>query len=224
MRCLIVDDDPVVCDTVEEFLQRAGGIEFCLKVGDGSTALQLIAAESFDAVFLDLDLPGIDGASLLESLPSRAPVVVISASDDFGAKSYDYGVVDYLVKPIAFPRFAKAVARLRSKTPAPKADEIFLREGSRIQRVELDKVCYVKAESNYASFVFEGGKSVMSLVSMRRLEELLPPDFLRIHRSYLVSRRHITQLEGTSLIIDRQPLPIGQSYRAALMDKLGVIN
>ncbi|CAN5421414.1 LytTR family DNA-binding domain-containing protein [soil metagenome] len=236
MKCLIVDDDPVVCDTVEEFLRRVGGIDYCLKVGDGATALQLIAAEPFDAVFLDLDLPGIDGVSLLGSLPTRAPVVVISASDDFGAQSYDFGVVDYLVKPLAFPRFAKAVARLRSQAPpAPQAPapaamaqagpgEIFLREGARIQRIDLERVLYVKAESNYASFVFADGKSVMSLVSMRRLEDLLPQDFVRIHRSYLVRRQQISQIEGSNAVVGGRRLPIGQSYRAALVDKLGVIN
>lgn len=237
MKCLIVDDDPIVCETVEEFLRRAGGVEYCLKVGDGASALQLIAAERFDAVFLDLDIPEIDGASLLESLPARAPVVVISASDDFGARSYDFGVVDYLVKPLEFPRFAKAVTRLRAQaapgspgvpggaTPG-KPNEIFLREGARIQRIDLDEVLYVKAESNYASFVLEGGKSLLSLVSMKRLEDLLPPDFVRIHRSYLVSRRRIAQIDGASAIVGPkgEHLPIGQSYRAALLEKLGVIN
>ena len=228
MKCLIIDDDPVACDTVEEFLRRAGGVESCLKIGDGGVALQLLATETFDAVFLDLNLPGVDGISLLESLSSQMPVVVVSASDDFGAKSYDYGVVDYLVKPLDFPRFAKAVGRLRAQGRPPEksgeTDEIFLREGTRIQRIDLEKVLYVKAESNYASFVFEDGKSVMSLVSMRRLEDLLPPDFLRIHRSYMVRRCRISQVEGGDVIVEGQPLPVGQSYRAALLEKLDIIN
>jgi DNA-binding response OmpR family regulator len=102
MKCLVVDDDPLTCDTVESYLQRIGGIDYCLKVNDGSTALHLLAADSFDAVFLDLELPGMDGVSLLKALPRQTSVVVISASVDFAAESYGFDVVDYLVKPLEF--------------------------------------------------------------------------------------------------------------------------
>ena len=100
MRCLVVDDDPLVCETVESFLNRIDGVEFCLKAGDGVTALSLLSSGGIDAAFLDLELPGLDGVSLIESLPESLPAVVISASESFGARSYEFNVVDYLVKPL----------------------------------------------------------------------------------------------------------------------------
>lgn len=227
MKCLVIDDDPLACEVIGEFLTRLGGVDYCLKLGDGATALHVVAAETFDVVFLDLDLPGVDGVSLLHALPTRMPVVVVSASPDFGAESYDFGIIDYLVKPFDFPRFAKAMARVTAARPqgAISVDGvIFLRDGTSIQRIDLHKVEHVQAQSNYVSFILDNGQTIMSLVSMAKLETILPDDFLRIHRSYIVSRKRITRIEGSKAIVGKLSLPIGDSYRALLLERLGVIN
>ena len=231
MRCLVVDDDPLTCDTVESYLQRIGGVDYCLKVNDGVTALHLLAAEKFDAVFLDLHLPGMDGISLLKALPDQTAVIVISASSDFGAESYGFGVVDYMVKPLEFGRFAKAAVKLKQRDFArrdvPRSenkDALFLRDGNTIQRIDLTELVYIEAQANYASFVFEHAKPVMSLLSLRRLEEMLPGQFVRIHRSYIVNATRIRQIEGPQLSLGQVTLPVGQSYRSSLLEKLKVIN
>lgn len=231
MKCLVIDDDPLTCDTVESFLKRIGGIDYCLKINDGTTALHLLAADAFDAVFLDLELPGMDGVSLLKALPKQTPVVVISASPEFGADSYGFDVVDYLVKPLEFSRFAKSVIKLKQRRAAASAastesatGSIFLREGSTIQRIDLTRLVYVEAQSNYALFVFDDGDTVMSLVSMRKLEDMLPQAFIRIHRSYIVNRTRIRHIDGSKLSLDAKSLPIGQSYREQLLEKLKVVN
>lgn len=231
MKCLVIDDDPLACELVEDYLGRIGGIDYCLKISDGATALRLLATEEFDAVFLDLNLPGINGISLLESLPRELPIIIISATPDFGARSYDFGIIDYLVKPLEFERFAKAIGRLHAvdtpktkATPPPENDAIYLRDGNQIQRIELSEVAYVQAQSNYSEFYFEDGRSIMSLISMLKLEELLPSDFIRIHRSYIVNRRCIQRIENNKVLVGKNHLPIGQSYRQQLPGKLGVIN
>ncbi len=230
MKCLVIDDDPLACEVIEEFLTRLGGVDYCLKLGDGATALHVVAAEDFDVVFLDLDLPGVDGVSLLHALPTRMPVVVVSANPDFGARSYEFGIIDYLVKPFDFPRFAKAMARVtaaaasRQLQPSTADGTIFLRDGTNIQRVDLSDVQCVQAQSNYVSFLLGNGQNVMSLVSMAKLEEILPDDFVRIHRSYIVSRKRIIRIEGSKAIVGTHSFPIGDSYRARLLERLGVIN
>ncbi|MEZ5326699.1 MAG: LytTR family DNA-binding domain-containing protein [Verrucomicrobiales bacterium] len=229
MKCLVVDDDPLTCDTVESYLHRIGGIDYCIKVTDGTTALHLLAAEAFDAVFLDLELPGIDGVSLLKALPRKTPVVVISASTAFGADSYGFDVVDYLVKPLDFGRFAKAVIKLRNFQPgAPgrpdQMTSLFLRDGSTIQRIDLAKLTHIEAQANYSRFMFENGESVMGLVALRKLEEMLPDQFIRIHRSYIINVTSIRQIDGAQLSVGNVKLPVGQSYRNSLLEKLKVIN
>ncbi|YCM42365.1 LytTR family DNA-binding domain-containing protein [Verrucomicrobiaceae bacterium 227] len=229
MKCLVVDDDHLTCDLVENYLKQIGGIDYCLKVNDGSTALHLLATEAFDAVFLDLKLPGIDGISLLKALPHHTAVVIISASADFGAESYQFDVVDYLIKPLDFSRFAKAVIKLKNRTAthAPATpDALFIKDSSTIHRIDLADLLCVEAQGNYASFTFAKAKPVMSLLTLQKLETLLPPYFVRIHRSYIVNIHAIRQIDGNQVDLGpgQTKLPIGKSHRDELHEKLKIIN
>lgn len=229
MKCLVVDDDPLTCDLVERFLNQIGGIDYCLKIHDGSTALHLLAAENFDVVFLDLQLPGIDGVSLLKALPGSTAVIIISANPNFGAESYQFDVVDYLVKPLDFSRFAKAVLKLQNRQPKePQVSEeaLFLKDNNTIHRIVLSRLLYIESQGNYASFIFEQDKPIMPLVTLSKLTTLLPPHFVRIHRSYIVNLQAIRQIEGNQLDLGsgHKKLPIGKSYRSDLLEKLKIVN
>ncbi len=228
MKCLVVDDDPLTCDLVEGYLEQIGGLDYCLKINDGSTALQLLAAESFDVVFLDLQLPGIDGVSLLKALSRDTPVIIISADDQFGAESYQFDVVDYLVKPLEFSRFAKAVLKLKTRStdsPTPPDDALFLKDNTTIHRIDLARLRYIESQGNYASFVFEDGKPILSLITLSKLLTLLPDHFMRIHRSYIVNLHTIRQIDGNQLDPGTgQKLPISKSHREELHEKLKIIN
>ncbi len=233
MRCLVADDDPLVCETIESWLDQIDGVDFCLKAEDGLTALNILSAGGFDLVFLDLQMPGLDGETLLRSLSHSIPVIVISASEEFGARSYEFNVVDYLVKPVTFPRVHQAVQRARERmaAKAPAApdrvevqdDTLFVKDGTRIVKVDLRRLLYIRAEANYVSFVSEG-QQVMSLMSMKRAEEILPEPFLRVHRSWIVNRNRIQRVEDGNVIIGDQKIPVGESYREALIRRLGVVS
>jgi DNA-binding LytR/AlgR family response regulator len=234
MKCLVADDDLLVCETVETWLAKVEGITYCLTATDGLTALNLISTGDIDLVFLDLQMPALDGEALLRSIPPHLPIIVISASDSFGAKSYEYGVVDYLVKPLEFTRFFKAVQRAkdahaaRSEKPkeatAAKQDNIlFVRDGTQLVKLDLKKLLYIKAEANYVSFVGES-QQIMSLMSMKRVEELLGPSFLRIHRSWMVNWRKIDRVETGLVTIQGKKIPVGENYRDALTAKLNAVN
>lgn len=228
MKYLVADDDPLVCEQVESFLTRLGDTEFCLKAGDGLTALQLLSAGGIDAAFLDLQMPGLDGVSLLRALPRGLPVVIVTASKDFGAGSYEFAVADYLLKPLDFPRFIQAVEKIRNRL-APREQarsgtrEIFVKDGTKLVRVALDDLLYVKSEANYVEFVSESG-NVLILMSMKRLEELLPPEFMRVHRSYIVNRQRIVRIEDNSVHLGKHRIPISETYRDELRRRLPVIH
>ena len=234
MRYLIADDDPLVCETLESFLSRLEDTTYCLVAGDGLTALQLLTAGGIDAVFLDLDLPGLDGASVLKALGGEVPVVVVSASAAFGAASYEFRVADYLLKPLTFPRFAQAVMRLREAraarlplagpvVPMTDAKDLFVKEGTRIVRVPLNQLLLVKSEANYVEFILPEA-SVMSLMSMKKLEETLPSDFVRAHRSYIVNWRKISRIEDGVAVIGKHRIPLGESYRDSLLARLPMLS
>ncbi len=229
MRYLVADDDPLVCETVESFLGRFDDTEFCLKTGDGLSALQLLTEGSIDAAFLDVEMPGLDGPGVLRALASRVPVVVISASTDFAVQSYDFRVTDYLLKPLEFPRFAQAVARLKEtqSAAAPEqgrltGNDIFVKDGTRLVRIALDTVSFIRAEANYVEFVHDKG-TTLCLMTLKRVEELLPENFVRTHRSWIVNWRRITRIEDGNVIIGTHRIPVSDSFRESLVKALPVL-
>ena len=228
MKYLVADDDPLVCEQVESFLSCLPDTDYCLKTGDGLAALSLLSSGDLDAAFLDLQMPGLDGISLLRALPRGLPVVIVSASADFGVQSYEFDITDYLLKPLDFPRFAQAAEKIRARlsrlAPArgAAAREIFVKDGTKLVRLALDDLIYLKAEANYVEFVSEAG-AVLSLMSMKRIEELLPGEFIRVHRSYIVNRRHIARIEGGEVFLGKHRLPVSESYRDGLLRKLPTI-
>jgi two-component system LytT family response regulator len=230
MRYLVADDDPLVCETVESFLGRFDDTEYCLKTGDGLSALQLLTEGSLDAAFLDVEMPGLDGGGVLQALSStRIPVVVISATPDFAARSYDFRVMDYLLKPLEFPRFAQAVARIRESHAAREPDparvvsnDIFVKDGTRLVRIALDSVLFIRAEANYVEFVHDAG-TTLSLMTLKRVEELLPEGFVRTHRSWIVNWRRINRIEDNSVVIGTHRIPVSDSFRESLLKALPVL-
>jgi two-component system LytT family response regulator len=228
MKYLVADDDPLVCEQVESFLTRLGDTDFCLKAGDGLTALQLLSGGDIDAAFLDLQMPGLDGVSLLRALPRGLPIVIVTASKDFGAGSYEFAVADYLLKPLEFPRFIQAVEKIRTRLAPREPDrsknarEIFVKDGTKLVRVALDDLLYVKSEANYVEFVSEHS-NVLILMSMKRLEERLPVEFMRVHRSYIVNLQKIARIEDNSVHLGKHRIPVSETYRDELRRRLPVI-
>ena len=226
MKFLVADDDPLVCETMESYLLRLEDTQFCLKASDGLSALRLISAGGIDAVFLDLEMPGLDGESVLRAMTSSVPVVVISASAGFAARSYEFRVTDYLLKPLEFPRVVQAVERIRERLASTKdaepigtngsANEIFVKSGTRLVRLKLDQVLFLKAEGNYVEFVLEKG-NVLCLMTMKRVEEIMPDGYIRAHRSYMVNWRKILKIEDNTLFIGPHRVPLGDAYRDALL-------
>jgi DNA-binding LytR/AlgR family response regulator len=232
MICLTIDDDPLVGQAIEHFASQIDAIDYCLHATDGFEALNLISAQRFDCVFLDLHLPEVDGVSILRSLPPGLPVVVVSSSTDFGAESYDYNVVDYLVKPIEFTRFRTAVERVAARARTPESGarpaatrrSLFVKSGSDIVSVRLDEVRFLKADANYVTFELAGGRRVMALASLKKVEGSLPDGFVRVHRSYIVNREQIERIEGATLHLrSGEQVPVGESYRTALLSHLDVL-
>jgi two-component system, LytTR family, response regulator len=233
MRYLVADDDPLVCETVESFLSRFDDTDFCLKTGDGLSALQLLTAGGIDAAFMDVQMPGLDGPGVLRALSSRVPVVVVSASAEFAAQSYDFRVTDYLLKPLEFTRFAQAVAKLR-ETRQPAAGEqpglaeritsndIFVKDGTRLVRIALDTVSFIRSEANYVEFVHDGG-ATLCLMTLKRVEELLPAGFVRTHRSWIVNWRRITRIEDGTVFIGTHRIPVSDSFKEPLLKALPVL-
>ncbi len=236
MTGLIIDDDPLVVQTIDHFVEKSALAESCSHAGDVATAVNLLAVSPFDFVLLDLHLPDSPGESALSAIPATTPVIVVSSDPGFGAASYSHpNIVDYLVKPIDYVGFNRALQRASSfrssgapRTPAPPSEPsgqvIFVKSGSEVVRVALDEVRYIKAEANYVCFHFgPDTRPVMALASLKKIIGQLPAGFLRTHRSYVVNRAHILRFDGSAAHLAEASIPVGDAFRAEFLNKLGIV-
>jgi DNA-binding LytR/AlgR family response regulator len=225
VNILIADDDPLVGLTLRHFIEKAAPPVQSSHVLDGASALRALRTGSFDAVFLDLELPELDGRGVLQALPAGFPVVVVSSHTDFAARSYDFDVVDYLVKPLEFARFHRAWEKLLGRLQQPGgagARSLVVRDGSRLVPVNLDHLLYLEAELNYTRFV-GADRTLLALVSMKHLAETLPPEFLRVHRSFIINTRFVRQVEGSAVRVGERAIPIGETYRETVLARFAPI-
>ena len=226
VNALIVDDDPLVGLALRHFMEKAEPGAGCTHVADGAAALRALADGGLDVVFLDLELPEVDGRNVLQALAPGLPVIVVSAHTDFAARSYDFDVVDYLVKPVEFSRFHRAwqklPARRREGSPAG-ARTMVVRESDRLVQIRLDRLLFLEAQSIYTRFVCSD-RSLLTLVSLKQLAGTLPGEFMRVHRSYIVNTRLIQQIEGTTIKIGEHKVPVGETYREAVLKRFAPVN
>ena len=226
IRVLIVDDEPIARGILEGFIAMLPQLEHVGSCANAIEALAVLQAQPVDLMLLDIDMPQISGLSLLGSLSAPPKVIFTTAYAQHAVESYEHGAVDYLLKPIPFERFLKAVNKLRAgdavvKQPAAPAeggsDLIFVRNEGRLVRIDLAEVLFIEGLKDYVAFHTKSGKLVIHS-TMKALEDRLSsmPAFLRIHKSYLVNLRGVREVDGNSVRIGDHSLAIGSTYREAV--------
>jgi DNA-binding LytR/AlgR family response regulator len=168
-------------------------------------------------------MPDIDGKSLLDMKRDKAHVVMITSHEAFAVESYDYPqIVDFIVKPISFDRFFRALQRVERLTQQSAAEKeypetLFVKDGNKLVQIHLGQLHYIKSESNYVMLYLDN-KKIMSLITMKELEEKLPPNFIRIHRSYIVNLKYLESISPDEISIMGLAIPIGSKYKTALKE------
>lgn len=225
LKCCVIDDDPLICDLVQHFCAKVAEVDYCLAAGTAMDGLNLLSSQPFDLVFLDFNLPDMNGKSLLDRKPAGVPVVMITSEKDFAIASYDYpDIIDYIIKPVSFSQFYRAVERVLTqadaKTTTTRREEtpqsMFVKDGTKHVQLYFDDIYYIKSESNYVLFYLEQ-KQIMSLTSLKELLTRLPANFVRIHRSYIINTHKIDYIAAEELSVHEKVLPIGQKYKEGLM-------
>ena len=226
MTCLIVDDDPLICDLIEHFCGKIKEITSVTTTTSGFESINLINSTSFDIVFLDFNLPDITGKGILEIMSPNACVIMITSNKAFASDSYNYDqIVDFLVKPIDFPRFFKAYQKAKSyiSKSQEKDSRLFIKDGNKLVKIELEAVKYFKSEANYISVVLED-KKILTLMALKDLQVKLPDYFQRVHRSYIVNLNKIDSINNNMVEMGEDYIPISQSYEKELLTKINLLN
>ena len=226
MKCLIVDDDPLICDLLEHFCSKIGDISDVTTAMSGFETVSQINGSTFDLIILDFNLPDLTGKEILNIVDSSTAVIMVTSHKDFASDSYAYdNIVDYLVKPVDFARFFRGFQKAQSflNQNPDKKSRLFIKEGNRLVKIKLEDVKYFKSEANYISVVMENQK-ILTLMTLKELEPKLPGFFQKVHRSFIINLNKIDTIDNKSLEIGRDHIPISQRYEKDLFNKIDLLN
>jgi DNA-binding LytR/AlgR family response regulator len=225
LRCIIVEDETLAQDVIKSHLSRIEEMELVGVFRTGPEAMEALKTREVDVIFLDIRLPGMSGLHFLRGLADPPLVVLTTAYAEYALESYEFNVIDYLLKPISFERFSKAVDKLLDgrlyPVPGVVGDHIFIKSNSKFFRVSFSEILYVEGMKDYLK-IHTPDYTLITHQTMNELERQLPQRlFIRVHRSYLVAKGHIRAIYGNSIEVGKATVPIGVNYKEAVMGLIG---
>ena len=228
-KCIIVDDEPLAIEVIESHLEKINDIEIVAKCESAVEAFEILRKKKIDLIFLDIQMPELTGIDFIKSISNPPKVILTTAYRKYALEGYELDVVDYLLKPISFERFMKAINKYYKtagnefKVVQQENNEenfIYVKENKKSIKLDFAEIRYIESMKDYAT-IYTDNKKVITKITMNELEEKLPPNkFIRIHRSFIVSIPKIEAFTSTSIEIGKRELTIGRSYKNAVMKAL----
>ncbi len=228
IKCLIVDDEPLAVEVIKGYVKQVPQLELIDTCHDAMSAFQILNDQSIDLIFLDIEMPGINGISFIKSLTDPPAVILTTAFREYAFESYEIEVVDYLLKPISFDRFFKAINKhMKSKTepaeapasPAKSGGSIYVYSNKKNLKVYFDEILYIESIKDYIT-IHTIDAQIISKNTITNFEELLPSIFLRVHRSFIINTAKITAYTHQDIEIGEKEIPIGTSYKKTVLEQL----
>lgn len=222
---MIVDDEPLAQQVMEEFAGRVPFLKVVGKCSSATEAVEVLRNTTIDLIFLDIHMPRLSGLDFISSIHNPPQFILVTAYSEYALEGFNVNATDYLMKPVPFDRFLKAVNkayelhRLRNN-PTTASQEpqnqkyILVKSGYQTVKIILDDILYIEGLKDYVKIYTEGKKPILTLLTMKGLVETLPSDkFLRIHKSYIVSTTRISTISRNRVMIGEKWLPLGENFR-----------
>ena len=233
-KCLIIDDEALARDVLEKYISKVDALELVHQSKSALDALSYLAQNRVDIIFLDINMPELNGLEMLKTLQNPPKVIITTAYSEFALESYEYDIVDYLLKPIQFERFVKAVNRVIIKNISSKdvqndddyhetdIQSVFIKENNVIQKIDFKDILYLEAYGNYLKIITPS-QNYVTRGTLIDFEKKLPAtQFIKIHKSFLVAISKIKKLEGNRLFVGNSEIPVGHLYKNDLIKKLNI--
>lgn len=226
MKCIAIDDEPLALEVIERFSSKVAGIELIRTFQNPVEAVEFIQNESVDLVFLDIQMPDLTGIQFMQSIQVKPLVIFTTAYSQYAIESYELDAVDYLLKPILFDRFLKAVSKAQkvfkagNQTAAPTGtgetsgdDFLFIKSDTRFFKVNFEDILYIEGMRDYIA-VHTPNQRILTLMSMTKMLDKLPKaDFMRVHKSFIIGLQHINLIQHNRVTINEKEIPISNSYK-----------
>lgn len=228
LNCWIVDDEPLALSLLESYVQRVPFLKLTGKYSNALSAMKHIVEEKVDLMFLDIQMPEVNGMEFARILNDHTRVVFTTAFSEYAVEGYKVNAIDYLLKPFSFSDFLSAAKKVLSwfemtggnkerEFVAPEKEKvgIFIKSEYKLLHVLYEEILYIEGLKDYVKIYIESDtKPILSLMSLKSLEELLPADrFLRVHRSYIIHRNKISSINKNRISIGKKQVPVGETYR-----------
>ncbi|MGC4036326.1 MAG: LytTR family DNA-binding domain-containing protein [Chitinophagaceae bacterium] len=229
IKCIIVEDETLAQHVIKSHLEKVDHFELVGVYRNAPEAMEGLAKQDVDLMFLDIQLPGMTGLAFLRSLTDPPLVVLTTAYPEHAVESYELNVIDYLLKPISFDRFLKTVNKITDgqllnepdKNNEPVGDHIFVKANSKFFRVGFSSIVYIEGMKDYLK-IHTIENTLITHQTMNDIERILPPKlFFRVHKSYIISLPHIKAIYGNSIEMDKATIPIGINYKEKVFSLIG---
>jgi DNA-binding LytR/AlgR family response regulator len=233
MNCIIIDDDKLSRRVIEELVNKTESLSLTGSFSNAVDAINFLKQqENIELIFLDIEMPEMSGIDFLDTIKSTPQIIIVSSKGKYALNAFEYDVTDYLLKPVSYARFFKAVDKAmnraqRASLSSSGKDEIFIKKNSSLVKLKYDEILYIEALENYVIFNTYNDKFTIHF-TMKAVELKLPANkFARVHRSYIVNTNSINEIDDNAIIVKTaegsKSIPIGKSYRDKLMDDLNLI-
>ncbi|MDN3596088.1 LytR/AlgR family response regulator transcription factor [Zunongwangia endophytica] len=229
LKCIIIDDEPPAIKVLKTFVGKMKNIELLTSTTDALEGLDLIKKHNPDLVFLDIQMPDLTGIQLSKMIGDSTNIIFTTAYTQFAIEGFQVNAVDYLLKPIAFPRFIEAVEKVKKKfsseiiTEIIQSDDYFFvkTDGkNRFQKVKLDEILFAESIKNYV-VIHTKNEQLVTYNTLKKIQQSLPEDqFIKIHKSYIVALNKIKKTDTSEVWIDGKNLPLGDTYRAEFFKEI----
>ena len=229
LKCIIIDDEPIARKVLQEFIEEIDYLELTGQAENPLKAMSLLNNNDIDIIFLDINMPKLNGIDFLKNSKINANIIMTTAYAEYAVEAYGLDVLDYLVKPIAFDRFLKACNKAKGTGELKKitlgqlnkpSDHFFIKCDNQIEKVFYYDLVYAEAMLNYV-MLYTNSKKMMVYITIRSLEEQLPSDiFIKVHKSYIVNINKIKSIEGNILDIGNEKITISQNLREKVINEI----
>ena len=237
IKVLAIDDEPLALQQLVSYIQKVSFLQLAGQCQSALEAKEFLNREPVDAVFCDINMPDLNGMDFVKSLAAPPLIVFTTAYSEYAVEGFKVNAVDYLLKPFGLDDFRRAANRLKERletspvavpvaempqSNAEEDDTIFIKTDYKVVKIAISDIRYIEGMSEYLKIHLEGQpKPLVTLLSMKKMEEYLPPSFMRIHRSYIVNLKKIQEVNKNRVIMDADTyLPIGDNYKEAFNDYL----
>lgn len=231
LKCIIVEDEKLAQDVLKKYISLIPTLKLIDSFNNASDAFAYIHDNEVDLIFLDINMPQLSGIDFLKTLPKQYQIIITTAYSEHALEGYEYSVCDYLLKPIRYERFLKAINKVlelnkrqdkvvHTDDKKDALNHIFIKEDHIVHKVFFKDLLYVEAFGNYVKIYTREPKPILARITLTEMESQLPTDlFLRVHKSYIVAINAVDKIETTELVIAAKKIPLGATYRQEIRKK-----